>query len=414
MIKLSAIALISSGLIALSIPVARTQPTEGQKSESLEKSIQRQVALRRILMKKYAFKILELQKLIYKYSSLFSGTSRLRRDAGPFLNPRVEWQDVINDASAKAAYNSFKATLGEASVIELTLPAAPAEKLRSLGANYYKKADEIDLKNIDFGWFKILKNYDFWNVEINSPLEHLDRFDFTQSPVVNMAALVGWAKLRLVMGVQEKNVKSAIDEVLHLGQLLHSTETLIGAVSSLVVLKAVFEFAKDQGEPLKVDPAVFEKAKLYFMTLSQALSHPLIDVRDFSSLISAGIGPGYCAVLNEAGSGLLMFKPLLENDLKDFYAKYAETLNSKKTCRWVHMRRAWAGDLKYVLHFKSMPTSSIEARKQASNLIKQILSEKDYKNLAEETANPRWPQYFGYLQALPTISETMFSQLNQK
>lgn len=78
------------------------------------------------------------------------------------------------------------------------------------------------------------------------------------------------------------------------------------------------------------------------------------------------------------------------------------------------MRRAWAGDSKYVVHFKSLPSASAEARKQASELIKQILTEDDYKKLTEETANPRWPQYFGYLHTLLLTPESMFSSLGVK
>jgi hypothetical protein len=412
--KKSIISLMSLGLIICSSLVAEAQSPGAQKSPTLEESIRLRVANRKVAMKKYVPKILELQKAINQSSAVFLISSRLNKDAGPFLNPRIGWEDVVSDVPAKAAYEKYMASLGTAKVTKLTVPTETAEKLKSLGPDYYKKANEIDLKSIDFGWLKELQQYDFWNTEDNSPLAYLEKFDFTQNPIPNFVSLIAWAKLRLVKGVQERNVKSAIDETVHLGRLLHSTETLIGAVSSIAVLKAVVQFAKDQGTPLNVDLAVFDKAKLYFMSLPKALSNPLIDAQDFAHISQAGFGPGYCAAVNEAGSGLLMFKPLLEIDLKDVYAKYDAILKSKTACRWVHIRKAWAGDSKYVVHFKSLPSASAEARKQASELIKQSLSEDDFRKLTGETANPRWPQYFGYLQALLLTPESMFSNLGVK
>jgi hypothetical protein len=78
------------------------------------------------------------------------------------------------------------------------------------------------------------------------------------------------------------------------------------------------------------------------------------------------------------------------------------------------MRKAWAGDPKYVVHFKSIPSASTEARRQASDLVKQSLSAEDYQALISETSNPRWPQYFGYLQALLFTPESMFTNLGVK
>ena len=159
----------------------------------------------------------------------------------------------------------------------------------------------------------------------------------------------------------------------------------MGAASSNLVLKLVAEFAKDQGNPLKIDWASFDKSKLYFLSLHKALSNPLIDAKDFALLSQIGFGPGYCATMNEAGSGLLLLKPLLETEFKEVYARYDSILKSKSPCRWVHIRRAWAGDSKYVAPLKSLLHDSPEARKLASDSFKPNLSEDDYKMLIAKT-----------------------------
>lgn len=401
-------------LIICSVSVAKAQSADTQKKANLEEVIRSRVAIRKVAMKKYIPKILELQKTVNQSSDVFLISSHLSKDAGPFLNSRLEWNDVVNDIAAKAAYEKYLVSLGAAKIVKLSLPLQATEKRKSLGPDYYKKANEIDLKGIDFGWFKELQKYDFWNIEVNSPLAYLDKFDYTKSPIPNVVPLVAWARLRLVKGVQERNVKLAIDEAVHLGRLIHSTENMLGVMASIAILKAVAQFAKDQGVPLNVDAMVFDKAKLYFISLGKALGNPLVDTQDIALLLQAGFGPGYCAVLNEAGWGLLMSKSLLETDLKDFYAKYDVIFKSQTSCRWVHIRRAWSGDSKYVEHLKSLLSATVDGRKQASELIKNVFAKKDYEKLIGEASNSRWPQYYGYLFNLLITPESLFENLDKK
>jgi hypothetical protein len=414
-IKKAVIASITLVLLTNSVAWAKDQPAANQKNANLEESIRSRVASRKAAMKKYVLKIVDLQKEVNKNSAIFFMSSRLNKDAGPFLNPRVEWAGVDSDVTAKAAYEKYMASL-LVQVVKLSLPEQATEKLKSLGSAYYKSPNEFDLKSVDFRWLKDLQKYDFWNIENNSPLANLDEFNFATSPIAKFLPLITWAKLRLVKGVQENNVKAAIDETIHLARLVHSTELLIGSMVSNSILRSVAEFAKDRGSPLKVEPAIFDAAKLYFPSLSKALSNPIIDARDYAAISRAGTvsGPGYCAALNEAGFGLHVKRPLLGAEFKEVYAIYDGLLKSHKTCRLINLRRAWADDQKYVAPYKSFDSASARARTQATDILKPNISDEDYKNLLAEVPNARWPQYFGYLQDLQSTPESIFSDLGAK
>lgn len=77
------------------------------------------------------------------------------------------------------------------------------------------------------------------------------------------------------------------------------------------------------------------------------------------------------------------------------------------------MKRAWAGDPKYVVHFRSLPTLPVESRKAVAELVKENLALEDFKDLMANVSSPRWPQYFGYLQALQFPPHSVFSNLGK-
>ena len=401
-------------MIVTLVGPAQSQTRPLQKNTRVEELIRSRVADRKIAMAKYVPKILELQKEINRNAAVFLIPVRTNKDAGPYLNARLNWFDVVNNANAKKANEKYLASLGPNKISKLLIPANVKDKLDLLGSDSFKKAAEIDLKSVDFSWLKELQKFDFWNDEENSPLAYMDTFDFTSYPIPDYASLFTWARLRLIKGIQEKNVKAAEDEVIHLGRLAHSTENIVGAATSVALFKLIASFAKGKETEFKVDLNLYKNAKLYFFSLSKALGNPINDPQVFDQLTQSPFGPGFCAVMREVGANFFMDKTLLETDLKEIYSKYEVLLKSKMPCRLRHVRSAWMGNPKYVIHYKSFSTLSVEARKQASEIIKPSLSAEDFQILINETSSARWPQYYGYFLALSFKPESMFSDLGVK
>ena len=401
--------------IVLAAEITIAQSSKRQENPSFEEVIKSRVAQRKVAIKKYIPKILALQKEINENSSLFMFPIRTGQDAGPYLNQRLDWVDVVNDANSKKAFEKYLASLGSTKITKISIPAGVIEKVNEFGSDYIKKAAEIDLKSVDFSWFNEIKKYDMWDIEENSPLAHMDEFDFTKYPIPKFIALYDWSKLRLIKGVQEKNMKTAFDEVVHLARLLHSTETLIGAISSNAIFKLASQFAKIQGIPFKfkVDTVFTDKAKLYFLSLGKAVGTLMLDPHVFNQLTQVSSGPGFCAAIYESGAGILMLRPLLGNELKEYFLKYESILKSPSNCRWRHVRKAWAGDPKYVSQLKAVATAPIEVRKQFNEEFKKHFPN-DYPSLKVEVANSRWPQYVGYLFATVGTPEQMFENLGVK
>jgi hypothetical protein len=157
------------------------------------------------------------------------------RDAGPFLNARIGW-DI--DPKRLAAWRERL----PGSVRSLTLDSALVDEIPK---DWVKSPPSL-WQQLDFSWMAALSPFDHWDVESNSPWTEEPHGSWPNGfPLLH--ELVPWAKLRLAKGVATRDFAGAESEVEHLGALLLSTETTLGASIGLQVLALVRE-AADSGE----------------------------------------------------------------------------------------------------------------------------------------------------------------------
>jgi hypothetical protein len=363
----------------------------------LDEQLTARVAERRTELDQSVPAILQLQKEINQKDKYFK--NKTKKDAGPILNARVPWLGTDDKLANKKAYAQYLVSLGDTSPKSLELPQQLIDQLKQAGPDFLKKAKTFDLKGIDFAWITEMKKYDFWEIGENSPWIYLDRFSFTSAPFPNLVLMTAWARLRLIKGIQEHDLARASDEVQHLAKLVHSTETLVGAVTSLHIVHYASQAEESEHRPALGGAKFVEHAKNYFMHYLNVASNPLLNPQSLAGLLK-NPGPGFCAITTEAGQGILFAKPLLETDVKETVAQFTKLIETSKACRWVNLRKAWSGDARYVLFFDSLPKAPAETRKKALEALKESFTASDYQALVQDVASPRWPQHLGYAMAL--------------
>ncbi len=187
------------------------------------------------------------------------------KDAGPFLNPRLIWEPE----STTATLSKSRMTKSEIEFSEVDVPPVDDSRTeaslvtstessvvnprsfivpRELAADVLRyRADWMRhyaslLKNrkLDFSLLKNLSQYDYWDLEKQSPIDVLINDgrlippDFLPAPgTLNLLVMV---KLRLALGAQKKEPLTALHEVRSLAQLLLTTENLHLMLSGLSLL----------------------------------------------------------------------------------------------------------------------------------------------------------------------------------
>lgn len=163
---------------------------------------------------------------------IFLDRSRTK-DAGPFLNPRVEWERSDKNAIQKAidSYSS-KSKTDE----RITINSELEKKLAKAKWDFLN-LEPKGFSKIDTGWLAELRNYDYWEIFKNSPADELARIDMNV-PIPNYQPLTAHLKIHLLKAVYKSNSErvAATLEVLHFGELALTNETLL---SSMIFVHAL-------------------------------------------------------------------------------------------------------------------------------------------------------------------------------
>lgn len=155
------------------------------------------------------------------------------KDASAYLNPLVPWTG--NGDVGKWAKGSASLAL-------------PDEVGRLLTGFPKTLPDEAALTAIstqlDYRWMRALDQYGYWELSAHAPrAESPDRVAWLAlSP--RYAVLLDWSKLRLWQARQAGQLRAAVAEVMQLGWLTLSTETMAGAMSAVAIFDAVDEAAR--------------------------------------------------------------------------------------------------------------------------------------------------------------------------
>lgn len=311
-----------------------------------ELRLDERVSEARAYLQKSVARILEIQNQMDPVLLPLLEAQGTARDAGPFLNPRVKWE---GGAGAEFAIQRYRQSLGGSAPQGFSLPEDILRQVRSREAHCRTRvqcirvAQTFDFNKVDLSWMSELKQFDHWDIEIGSP-RALYSGPEVDAPVVDFMELTRHcARLRLFEGLQRHRLDAALGEVLHLARLIHSTETLLGAMASLAVIQDALSFSR-----LGLSAQKFERFKSDLVLARRAvfgramiLHHELMDSSDFLNFVRSERSVGFCAALNEAGQKLLVTRPIFGPHFSR-YSEFEKLLTSVSACRLKGLREQWA------------------------------------------------------------------------
>ncbi len=257
-------------------------------------------------------------------------------NAGVVLTPRVGWSEE------DPAVVAWRATLKEA------LPPRLGDALRSTLADDAWPGLSPDLADgLDLAWMATLKDYDHWDMELESPLAHTDTFAFYEAPWPDFLDLRGWAKLRYLKGIQEGELPAAIEEVRHLARLLLGSEMLLGEMVGFALLEIEDEARLHLVEAGAEVPAEWKSLdektrKQVRRALFATMAYTHLDTPAERAKEAANIPVGLCAGMQESGWMTVMSRPLLSDARAEDYERFGLLLEATEgRCRLRRLREAW-------------------------------------------------------------------------
>ena len=262
--------------------------------------------------------------------------------AGPFLNPRMAWD------GPPAAVEAYRAKVGQQESIGV--PSAVFEALGRWGPQWVEHASDDSIAKIDTGLLKELLQYDHWDIESGSPSEEMRPFSVVSRPVPRFGTLVSLAKVRLLQAMRGGSMKDAAAEVRHVARLVHSTETIVGALVATLLLgieRAAFDKhvaaggATDGLAPVTTElPARMQR----FVYAYGAYAAPYAPSDVSSKLLGSGAPSfGKCAALSDGAEIALIVRQNLDREMADRYREIGGYLAANQgTCRLKTLRKLWA------------------------------------------------------------------------
>ncbi|MEI7441225.1 MAG: hypothetical protein WCK43_06285 [bacterium] len=156
--------------------------------------------------------------------------SKRVKDAGPFLNPRMNWK--FKDKGTLP--QEWESKVDKSQVFSIT--ESLKNNLKDLNNNFLE-ANVIDFSQVDTEWIHKLRDYDYWNIDKNSPLEAESRYTLVNSPTLNPLE-VDFIKIHLIKAKVKSDDEyiEAIRDVLHFAHLSFSTESREGMFLFFITL----------------------------------------------------------------------------------------------------------------------------------------------------------------------------------
>jgi hypothetical protein len=157
-------------------------------------------------------------------------------DAGPFLNPKVDWG--MSQENQKELQSQFDKKFGTHP--KIVVDENTKTLLRNSQANIFELDPELFSK-IDTSWMREIRKFDHWDIDKNSPLDFMPRY-FVTTPMPTMSTEFSKIHLLKAKNKPEAEYLEALLDVLHFGGLCASTETLIGEMVFVSILGTVKTF----------------------------------------------------------------------------------------------------------------------------------------------------------------------------
>jgi hypothetical protein len=245
-------------------------------------------------------------------------------DAGPLLNAWVPWDP--------------KPPLPRGS--PLTLPAG----LPQTGKDFEDWVNSsVDVSSLDFGWMRQLHAYDRWDIVENSPVPLPQRINWATMRIPRFVPLLMWSKFRLLHGLRTGAPTEAARDVRQLAWLAYRTETLLGGMVAVALLKA----ERQAYDSMKSPPADWHPMSLEQLDRMRAvlaagpafsqLSTP-VEVARQSRSCSEPVAR--CMALTESSFFATYLRPLAEEQYRDVYAALATEL-AEQPCGTSLLKTLW-------------------------------------------------------------------------
>lgn len=273
-------------------------------------------------------------------------------NAAPYLNFRLDWAPSTPSLVRQLSQNPPR----------IFLPEPIKEKLKLWGRHFPKFHPQIKYETVDLTWMSEVLGYDYWDlVEKSNAEEVFERKQamslyLTQTLAPQFEELVMLAKVRLMKGMWEGELEKAITETRHFAKLLYSTETLMGGLAAIGVLRAERSLADYLGKHIQTDTGGWSpmetktldrarRALLGFSAFPTVFTPP-------DSLRKVFLDPrasvGICPALAKGMLRGLLVRPLLEpktfleRDFSESFAALDEVVEkTAERCRLGHVKKLW-------------------------------------------------------------------------
>lgn len=108
--------------------------------------------------------------------------------------------------------------------------------------DWIKKPIPTAMENADLTWMRELLNYDHWDFFKHGPASELIGAEAPPAnpftvPIPDLRTLQTAAKLRLRRALDRGNLMPALEEVRHMARLVYTTETLVGSMVAVALLR---------------------------------------------------------------------------------------------------------------------------------------------------------------------------------
>jgi len=293
--------------------------------------------------------------------NLLAETSSVKSDAGTFLNSRIQWSGHDQQA-------------------EIVVPEIPSVKWN----NEWLTADIPSvLMETNLTWVKKLKTFDYWDLFESGPNARLvgDKPEIVSPysfPIPDFSFLSRAAKLHLRRAFDRGDIVQALSDIRHLARLVYTTETLVGSMTAVNLLKierAAYEEAVKRKIAIASDYApisseAIAKMKTTLWVTAGFTDHAAPDVIARVFLDSKSEWPvGSCAALAETAQAVVLTSEFLkkkypfETDMNEQESVIRQVFEvSKPHCRLVFHRQLISRTQEYadvIVGFKdfSMATS---------------------------------------------------------
>lgn len=270
---------------------------------------------------KYETQILADRALLEKYE-IFRG-SRGEKDAGPMLNPMVNWERESGGA--------------------LTLPKEVKEKLND--KDWVAYAPDFKALGLDFSWMAKLHDFDHWALhENNARVDRSQKPSLMEIPFPNYRELTHWAKLRLIHGRLTQTLPQALRDVRHLVRLIFTNDSLISSVVAQGILGVEGQFVQSVNPKIvggwkTIPQDVLQTAKRYFWA-QPTFVDPRLSNETYERFSGGDVGK--CQMVSEGNLPNLIVRDHLRMTYPGPLRRFDGTVkNSLTICRKSLAHEAW-------------------------------------------------------------------------